>query len=184
MLAPTSTHSPSNEGRRAPSFSSSQWAWSLVADWLALGLGFPAHCATPLRPHSPTLNCHISSFTALTSKGLKLITAQGLSDPTTSCSSYLPATMIFSLISKQCQFLAQCHSFQFPTCPNSQQFQNPCEWIFQHHSLSLLWAALHWCELLSSNLPKSHFLGWPYHTWASVLKLQIRHLPTSFRQWL
>lgn len=75
--------------------------------------------------------------------GVKLTIFQGLYDPTASCSCYLPATMYFLLTSKQCQHLAQCHSLQFPICPNTQQFQNPCRWTFQHYSLSVQRAALH-----------------------------------------
>lgn len=143
MPAPTSTHSPSNESRRAPPYSSSQSALSLVADWLPLGLGLLVQRATPLRPPLPTLTCCTPSSTSWPGMGLKLITVQGLSDPIVSCSCYLPADMSFPLIPKQCQLLAQCHSLQFLTCPNTQQFENPCRWTCQHYT------AFHFCKLLS-----------------------------------
>lgn len=106
MPAPTSTHSASNKSRRAPPYSSSQSALSLVADWLPLGLGFLAQCATPLRPHLPTLTCCTPSSTSSTRNGTQASKCSGPFQSHRKSFLLTASNMSFPLISKQCQLLA------------------------------------------------------------------------------
>lgn len=140
MPAPTSTHSASNKSKRAPPYSSSQSALSLVADWLPLGLGFLAQCATPLRPHLSTLTCCTPSSTSSTRNGTQANKCSGPFQSHRKLFLLSASNMSFPLISKQCQLLAHCLSLQFLTFPNTQQFENPYRWTFQHYT------TCHFCE--------------------------------------
>lgn len=172
---PQPIHLPSNEARKkSPSL---PWLPSLpghlaVTHWLGLGLGTLAHHASPQRSQLLTLTCLIPSSTFLSRNGSQANNFTG--SFRSRCNLFLLSARYYVLpfTSKQCQLLAQGQSLQFTTCPNTQWFQNPCRWTFQHYSISVLWAAFHqWLCYHSFSVTHSRLT-----TWASVLKPQILHL--------